>query len=105
MHDKVISTVNFIAYINIKFLKCLRTNVCSVEDAETKHYHVFYKNIFQANEKKKKWMPQSKYVMGLFQTITPNVAIEKRKILNNDALLEGAICQDCKLIFCAVVSI
>ena len=42
-------------------------------------------------------------MLGLFQTITPNVAIEKRKIFNNDALFEGVICKDCKLILCAVV--
>ena len=48
-------------------------------------------------------MKTSFYILGLFQTITPNVAIEKRKIFNNDALFEGAICKDCKLIFCAVV--
>ena len=41
--------------------------------------------------------------MGLFQTITSNVAIEKRKIFNNDALFEGAIYKDWKLILCAVV--
>ena len=43
------------------------------------------------------------YILGLFQTITPNVAIEKRKIFNNDALFEGVICKDCKLILCAEV--
>ena len=43
------------------------------------------------------------YILGLFQTITPNVAIEKRKIFNNDTLFEEAICKDCKLILCAVV--
>ena len=48
-------------------------------------------------------MKTSFYILGLFQTITPNVAIEKRKIFNNDALFEGAICKDCKLIFCAEV--
>ena len=47
-------------------------------------------------------MKTSFYILGLFQTITPNVAIEKRKIFNNDALFEGAICKDWKLIFCAV---
>ena len=41
--------------------------------------------------------------LGLFQTITPNVPIEKRKIFNNDALFEGVICKDCKLILCAEV--
>ena len=41
--------------------------------------------------------------MGLFQTITPNAAIEKRKIVNKDTLFEGVICKDCKLILYAVV--
>ena len=48
-------------------------------------------------------MKTSFYILGLFRTITPNVAIEKRKIFNNDALFEGVICKDCKLILRAVV--
>ena len=40
--------------------------------------------------------------MSLFQTITANVAIEK-KIFNDDALFEVAICQDFRLILCTVV--
>ena len=40
--------------------------------------------------------------MSLFQTITANVAIEK-KTFNDDALFEVAICQDFRLILCTVV--
>ena len=36
------------------------------------------------------------YILDLFQTITANVAIET-KIFNDDALFEGAICQDFRL--------
>ena len=43
------------------------------------------------------------YILGLFQTITPNAAIEKRKLFNIDALFEGVTCKDCKLILRAVV--
>ena len=42
------------------------------------------------------------YILGLFQTITANVAIEK-KTFNDDALFEGAICQDFGLTLCTVV--
>ena len=43
------------------------------------------------------------YISGLFQTITPNVAIAKRNLFNDDALFEGAICNDCRLTLFAVV--
>ena len=39
--------------------------------------------------------------MSLFQTIAANVAIEK-KIFNDVALFEVAICQDFRLILCTV---
>ena len=42
------------------------------------------------------------YILCLFQTITATVAIEK-KIFNDDALFEGAICQDFGLTLCTVV--
>ena len=42
------------------------------------------------------------YTLDLFQTITANVAIET-KIFNDDALFEGAICQDFRLTLCTVV--
>ena len=41
------------------------------------------------------------YILGLFQTITANVAIEK-KTFNDDALFEGAICQNFGLTLCTV---
>ena len=80
--------------------------------AKQNDVHLFLNNILPAKEIKKKWMPQSKvgkltscthwwekwnltsfYILGLFQTITANLAIEK-KIFNDDALFEEAICQD-----------
>ena len=33
------------------------------------------------------------YILGLFHTVTANVAIGK-KIFNDDSLFEGAICKD-----------
>ena len=50
----------------------------------------------------KKWNLTSFYMLSLFQTIAANAAIEK-KIFNDDALFEGAVCKDCRLTSCTVV--
>ena len=122
--------------INKKFLKCLRTNVCSVHFWRCRDQALSYlfftktwpqalilqikqndvplllNNILQAKEKKEEmdatthwWEKRSLtsfYILDLFQTITANVAIET-KIFNDDALFEGAICQDFRLTLCTVV--
>ena len=49
-----------------------------------------------------KWNLTSFYILDLFQTVTANVANET-KIFNDDALFEGAICQDFRLTLCTVV--
>ena len=85
MHDKIISTVKFIAHINIKFLKCFRTKclfswllktlkpntailVFYKDQAtsfntlnQTKWCILFFSRIsFWLKKKKKRWMPQNK---------------------------------------------
>ena len=86
-----------------------------------KMMYPYFSTISYRLKKKKKWMPQNKvgkltscthwwekrsltsfYILDLFQTITANVAIET-KIFNDDALFEGAICQDFRLTLCTVV--
>ena len=104
-------------HCHICFYKDLATSFNTWQNDAT----IFLNNILPANKIKKKWMPQNKvvkstacthwsekrnftsfYILGLFQTTTANVAIEK-KIFNDDALFEGAICQDFRLTLCTVV--
>ena len=79
---------------------------------QTKWCTLTYLEYLPGLRKKKKWMRQNKvgkltscahwwekrnmtsfYILGLFQTVTANVAIGK-KIFNDDSLFEGAICKD-----------